>query len=92
MGEAESFQNYVHAFFYFSELNDFFVCGEHCRQDFLKQWYLYAQGGVGPLVFSCILNVVNECHFFCEHNNSCASVLSVQGAQPVVIEASTTII
>ena len=26
MGEAESFQNYVHAFLYFSELNGFFVC------------------------------------------------------------------
>ena len=39
MEETESFQNYVHAFSYFSGLNEFFVRGGRLRQDFPNQQY-----------------------------------------------------
>ena len=37
MEETESFQNYVHAFLHFSELNGFFMRGGRLGQDFPNQ-------------------------------------------------------
>ena len=37
MEETESFQTYVHAFSYFSGLNEFFVRGGRLGQDFPNQ-------------------------------------------------------
>ena len=50
MEETESFQNYVHAFSYFSGLNEFFVRGGRLGQDFPNQQYrLGASGDLAAL-------------------------------------------